>query len=87
VKEEVNPAYHFNTIHRGELGEVSKIEEELEELKDAYNQDCVIMALTELADLYGAIEAHLEKHQPNITMEDLRKMNEATKRAFRSGRR
>lgn len=31
--------YHIVTIQKGDLGESSKIQEELDELKDAENQD------------------------------------------------
>jgi hypothetical protein len=81
------PGYHLMQFPRGEYGELSKIQEELNEITDSVCQDCKIMALVELSDLYGAIEGYLEKHHPDITMEDLRKMSAITKRAFRSGAR
>lgn len=80
-------AYHLNEIPKGELGEISKIIEEIEELRDAEEQGCKIMALVELSDVYGAIEFYLNKHYPGIIMEDLKEMHEITKRAFESGRR
>lgn len=69
------------------MGEVSKIEEELSELKDALLQDAKIMALVELSDLYGAVELFLTRHFPGVSMEDLKRMSEITQRAFRNGRR
>lgn len=78
--------YHLRDIKRGEIGELSKIEEELEELKDALEQESKIMALVELSDLYGAIELYIKKHF-NMTMRDLNKMSEITQRAFRDGYR
>lgn len=80
-----NVGYHVNTITKGVLGESSKLREEIEELIDAEEQGAKIMALLELADLYGAIEAYLEKHYVSFTMEDLRSMATLTKRAFISG--
>lgn len=79
--------YHLANIEKGQIGEISKILEEVEELKDAQDQDCKIMELVELSDLYGAIECYLQKHHPTTTMDDLKKMSEITKRAFRTGHR
>lgn len=78
--------YHKAKIKKGHIGEISKIDEELNELKDALNQKCTIMALVELSDLYGAIEAYVNKNF-NIRMRDLKKMSKITKRAFRNGYR
>ena len=80
--------YHKREIPRGKFGEISKIEEELEELKDACEQEIEIMALCELADLYGAIEGFLEEHfQCHIDMDDIKKMSDVTRRAFEDGTR
>ena len=75
--------YHKVKIQKGTIGEISKIEEELAELKDAIAQDNKIMVLCELSDLYGALEAYVENQ--NTTMEDVIKMSNATKRAFKDG--
>lgn len=77
--------YHIATIEKGTYGEVSKIQEELDELKDAIDQGCNIMAAVELSDLYGALEAYAENG--GLSMEDLRIMSNITKRAFKSGAR
>lgn len=79
--------YHIKQINKGILGELSKIREELEELEDSLNQDCAIMALVELSDLYGAINHFLKKNYPNIKMSDLEKMSNITERAFKDGSR
>lgn len=79
--------YHLRQIEKGTFGEVSKIEEELEELKESLEQNNPIMALCELSDMYGAIRGYLEKHHPDITMKDIETMSDATKRAFESGSR
>lgn len=77
--------YHVNPIQKGVLGEFSKIEEEFFEAQDAELQQNKLMLLLELSDLLGAIEAYAERH--NLTLDDLIVMKDATKRAFRSGRR
>jgi hypothetical protein len=79
--------YHITDIKKGELGELSKIREELEEAIDAELQDCRIMLLIELSDMLGAIDAYLKKHIPGITLDDLRSMSNITCRAFRTGNR
>lgn len=82
-----NPGYHKRLIPKGEVGELSKIYEELLEAYEAQEQRVNIMVLVELSDLLGAVESFLEKHHPGTTLDDLRKMSEVTKRAFQSGRR
>ncbi len=77
--------YHLDNISKGVLGCPSKILEEAAEFQDAVAQGCVIMAIHELSDLYGAMEAYLAQY--HITMEDLRVMNVVTARAFQSGER
>lgn len=81
------PGYHLTEIPKGELGESSKIQEELLELIDAETQGCRIMMLVELSDLVGSIELYLDKHFPDISLEDLKKMAFITQRAFKNGKR
>lgn len=83
----VNPGYHKKEIPKGEVGELSKIYEELLEAYEAESQDVGIMTLIELSDLIGAVEAFLDTHYPGFKLDDLRAMSDVTKRAFRSGRR
>lgn len=78
-------SYHLKKIKKGELGKISKVQEEIDEYKDALNQKCEIMAVLELSDIYGALEAVAISH--NLTMKDLKKMSNLTKRAFASGHR
>lgn len=79
-------SYHLRKIvPQGKFGELSKIHEELDELTEALEQNNRILALCELADLYGAIEGFAKKLGTNI--EEIAKMAEATKRAFESGNR
>jgi hypothetical protein len=77
--------YHLKEIKRGVFGEFSKIREECEELEDAVAQDNPVLQLVELSDMLGAIEAYVARF--NLTLDDLSKMKEATKRAFQSGHR
>jgi hypothetical protein len=77
--------YHLTKIPKGILGSLSKIEEELNELKDAELQKSKVMIMVELSDLYGAIEEYCLTH--SLTMEDLKIFSDITKRAFKNGRR
>ncbi len=77
--------YHKREITKGVFGEISKVQEEVEEYLDAKEQGILLMELQELSDIYGALEALCASYA--ITMEDLKKMSEATNRAFRSGKR
>lgn len=77
--------YHLAQISRGELGKPSKIREELEELEDSIAQGNKLMAMLECADIYGALEAVASGY--GLTMDDLKTMSEATRRAFSDGTR
>ncbi len=76
-------SYHLKKIKKGELGKISKVQEEVLEYMDAKKQKCKIMQELELADIYGALEALAESH--GLKMKDLKKMSYITKRAFKSG--
>ena len=78
-------SYHLKKIKKGELGKISKVQEEVHEYKDAMKQGCKIMAVLELSDIYGALEAVALAH--GLKMKDLKKMAKLTKRAFESGAR
>jgi hypothetical protein len=80
-------SYHLKDIPRGEIGKGSKIYEEFLEFNDALLQNNKLMALQELSDVIGAIEMYIETNFKNISLEDLIKMKEATRRAFESGER
>lgn len=79
--------YHKRDIPRGEIGDVSKILEEVLELQDAIEQDVRIMQLCELSDIIQAIRLNLRKHHPGTTLDDLIKMADVTERAFADGTR
>lgn len=79
-------SYHLRPIQtQGIFGQTSKIKEELEELEEALEQDNRILALCELADLYGALEGFAVTLGTNML--EVSKMAEATKKAFISGNR
>ena len=82
-----NHGYHLEDIPKGEIGEVSKLKEEIYELEDSEKQENKIMSLTELSDLLGAIDSYLENKFPGFSVDDLNKMKDATKRAFKTGTR
>ena len=77
--------YHDREIEKGEIGYISKVEEEVEEYKDALEQDNIILQLVELSDIYGALEALAKRY--NLTMDNLKKMSDRTKSAFLDGSR
>lgn len=77
--------YHLTDIPKGKLGELSKLEEELAEIRDAEEQGSKIMVQVELADLYGAMEEYAATY--GLTMDDLKNFSDITKRAFKSGAR
>ncbi len=81
------PGYHLTRIDKGVIGEVSKIQEEFEEFIDATKQGVAVMQLVELSDMLGAIERWLEKYHPNVTLNQLAKMKDVTRRAFDNGHR
>lgn len=81
------PGYHLREIPKGEVGESSKILEEVLELQDAEDQEAKVMALVELSDLMGAVALYLERHHPDTTIDDLLIMSRITRRAFENGRR
>jgi hypothetical protein len=77
--------YHSKEINKGIFGEYSKIEEEFEEFKDAFNQRDEILQICELSDLLGAIEEYAKKW--NLTLEQLIMFSNKTKSAFKDGKR
>lgn len=79
--------YHIRSIPRGEVGEVSKIIEEVLELEDAVEQGIRIMQLCELSDIILAIKRNLEKYHSGYTLDDLIQMADVTERAFSDGTR
>lgn len=77
--------YHKRKIVRGTLGEISKVQEEVDEFIDAKEQGIIIMEMLELSDIFGALEALA--HTYDLSIDDLKKMSDATKEAFEDGTR
>ena len=80
-------AYHKAHIEKGHLGFSSKIQEELDELKDAEQQQARILMLCEVADLIGAIEAYMKAKFSGFTLEDAIGMARLTQSEFEEGKR
>lgn len=78
--------YHTSSIKKGEMGAFSKVEEEIQELLDAAKQGVHGLIICELSDLLGAIEAFVEKRY-NLSLYDLIKFKDLTKKAFEDGTR
>jgi hypothetical protein len=75
-------------IPKGVAGDASKIYEEIEEFRDSIKQKNKLMGLIELSDLLGAVEMYLDKNYDNdISLDDLIRMKDTTKRAFENGKR
>jgi len=85
AQQEPNFGYHTVKIKKGKLGEISKLQEELDELKDAEAQGVKILIHCELADLYGALRKYARKYE--LSMKDLEAMATLTEIAFRDGYR
>jgi DNA polymerase II large subunit len=80
--------YHVRNIEKGVCGELSKVNEEVQEAIDADAQNNPVMVLVELSDIIGAIECYLEaNYKETITLDDLIVMSKATRRAFQTGAR
>jgi hypothetical protein len=78
--------YHKSKIEKGKFGEFSKIVEEYLELEDAVSQEVKVLIICELCDLVGAIEAYANEAY-NLSLNDLIKMKNLTKEAFKEGKR
>lgn len=85
--DEAQAGYHVTKFDKGELGELSKIREEIDEAIDAEIQGSRIMVLLELSDMMGAVRLYLEKHHEGYALDDLIRMSEITRRAFENGHR
>lgn len=77
--------YHNRIIFKGKYGEFSKIEEEMDELKNAIEQNNKILTICELSDLIGAIEEFALKQ--GVSLKDLKDFSDLTKSAFKEGKR
>lgn len=78
--------YHKKEIKKGVIGEFSKIQEEFEELTDAFEQNCKVLQICELTDLIGAIEEY-SICKFNLTIVDLLNFSNKTKSAFKENKR
>lgn len=83
--DEINLKGHFNwhnrPIKKGVYGEFSKIEEEVDEAREALEQNNHLMYLIELSDVIGAIEKIAENH--GLTLDDLIRFSKKVKESKR----
>ena len=77
--------YHKREIKKGQYGQASKIIEEYEEFRDSLEQNNPLMALMELSDMLGAIEAYIKQY--NLSLDDLMAMTRITQSVFKEGHR
>lgn len=61
--------WHVREIKKGVFGELSKVQEELEEALDAQEQNQPVMLLFELTDIIGAVAGVAAKH--GLSIDDL----------------
>lgn len=78
-------SYHKLKIHKHAVGSPYKIQEEFLEYIDAIATGNNVMAVQELSDLYGCIEAEIAKF--GMTIGELKIMSDLTKQVFNSGTR
>lgn len=65
------PGYHLREIPKGVVGEASKILEEAAEFAEALEQGAKLMAIIELSDMRGAVEAYLKNYHDGVTLQEL----------------
>lgn len=70
-------SWHNRPIKKGVYGEFSKVEEEVDEARDALEQNNHLMYLIELSDVIGAIEKIAENH--GLTLDDLIRFSKKVK--------
>jgi len=78
--------YHKTEIIKGEVGEFSKIQEEFQELTDAFEQNDKVLMICEMTDLIGAIQLFAEQ-KFNLSINDLIIFSNKTIDAFKEGKR
>jgi hypothetical protein len=80
-------ASHKRPIPKGKTGQFSKLIEEFEEARDAYEQNLPIMMLWEFCDLLGAMERFLQQNYPGVNIEYILNQARHTNRLFADGLR
>lgn len=76
-------SYHKLKIHKHAINSPYKLQEEFLEYIDAISTGNKIMAVQELADIYGSLENEANKFKLN--MNDLKVMSDLTKKVFKEG--
>lgn len=75
-------SWHNRKIKKGTYGELSKVEEELDEAREALEQGNKLMFLIELSDVIGAVEGIIEQH--GLSLNDLIKFSNKVKESKKS---
>ena len=75
MSDQKESLFHNRPIFEGEYGKLSKIEEELDEAKEAAEQGIDLMVLIELSDIIGAVAGVVEQ-QYGMTLDDLVQFSE-----------
>lgn len=73
--------FHVHPIRSGVYGELSKVQEELDEAVDAETRGQEILLLIELSDIIGAVAGVAERH--GHTLESLIQFSELRRSVFR----
>lgn len=74
--------WHVREIKKGIYGDLSKIQEELDEAVDSEEQDQKLMLLFELSDIIGAVGGVAEKL--GFSLDELVKFSKLRKKVFLS---
>jgi phosphoribosyl-ATP pyrophosphohydrolase len=75
--------WHKRVIIQGKLGELSKVEEELEEAFDAEERGQTLMLLFELSDIIGACGLVAAKY--GLSLDDLVKFSKLRSEVAKNG--
>lgn len=89
IEETFKPSYHKKPILKGDYGKSSKIIEEVREYEEAVRENATLVALCELADIKGAVDALIEKflREHVISKQAIERFSRQTRESFSIGKR
>lgn len=73
--------FHVMPVRQGTYGELSKIQEELDEALDAETRGQKLLLMIELSDIIGAVAGVAERH--GYSLDDLIQFSELRRNVFR----
>ena len=73
--------FHVMPVRRGTYGELSKVQEELDEALDAETRGQKLLLMIELSDIIGAVAGVAERH--GYSLDDLIQFSELRRNVFR----